>query len=443
MVESQSNQQVGYILRSYPRLSQTFIVNEILALEQAGVPIQIFAIVDPQEPVVQPQSSKVRAQVHYLSSPRRQTFLSILLDHLWAILMLGPKYFQSLFYVFWRKEIDLGYTAANRMACFRQAIALVRFMDQDRRKNKKTISYLHAHFAHDPSLIAQLVHRMTRVPYGFTAHARDLYQVREEVLRERIRDANLVVTCCHTNLEYLERISPSNRDKFSLVYHGVDLSGFRPAATKKQKSGLPLLLSVGRLVEKKGFFDLLLVLQKVKSQGAAFRCEIYGDGPLQPLMQQWIDEHGMAEEIVLAGSRTQEELIPIYQRADLFLLTPIITEDGDRDGIPNVFVEAMAVGLPVISTSVAGIPEVIIHDHNGLLYPPHDIDGLAAGVMDLLQDESKRRQLGEAALITAVEKLDVNQAASKLRDVFVQASRTQLANASDSWVSQPAYSENR
>ena len=148
-------------------------------------------------------------------------------------------------------------------------------------------------------------------------------------------------------------------------------------------------------------------------------------------MQQWIEAHGMAEEIVLAGSRTQEELIPIYQKADLFLLTPIITEDGDRDGIPNVFVEAMAVGLPVISTSVAGIPEVIIHDHNGLLYPPMISMAWPAGVMDLLQDESKRRQLGEAAFVTAVEKLDVNQAASKLRDLFVQASRTQLANASE------------
>jgi glycosyltransferase involved in cell wall biosynthesis len=421
MGESSSNKQIGYILRSYPRLSQTFILNEILALEKIGVSLQIFALTNPHEEVVQKQVSDVRAPVYYVDEsmqPGRR-----LQESLWVARRYFKGYVRALFYVWANTQIDQGYTASNRWECFQQAVHLVHMLMGQGQKTGKTIDHLHAHFAHDPTLVAYLVHRITGVPFSFTAHARDLYQVREKPLTDRIQRANAVVTCCRANLEYLNRLALSQRSKFSLIYHGVNLKDFQRSADPRAGTDpdCPLILSVGRLVEKKGFQDLLQALLIVKESGERFRCAIYGDGPLRQPLTEWIEAHGMANEVTLCGDRTQQELVPAFHSATLFVLTPVQTEDGDRDGIPNVLLEAMAVGLPVVTTAVAGIPELVDHDENGLLYPPHDVQGIAAGIVELLRDEQQRRRFGEAGSKKVVEQFDVAQAANRLKSLFVQA----------------------
>jgi glycosyltransferase involved in cell wall biosynthesis len=173
------------------------------------------------------------------------------------------------------------------------------------------------------------------------------------------------------------------------------------------------------LVEKKGFQDLLEALFLVKKSGEAFQCAIYGDGPLAKQLEEWIEEHGMTGEVSLKGDRTQQELISVYQNATFFILTPVQTEDGDRDGIPNVLVEAMAVGLPVITTAVSGIPELVEHNLNGLLYQSHDAESIASGIIELLRNAEKRRQLGEAGSKKVREQFDVTQAAKRLKSLFI------------------------
>jgi glycosyltransferase involved in cell wall biosynthesis len=419
MVESGSDQQIGYLLRSYPRLSQTFIVNEILALEAIGVPIEIFALTDPHEKVVQRQIEQVRAAVHYLDEAmrsRRET----LQENLEVARRHFKGYIHALLYLASNRKIDQGYKASNRWKCFLQAIHLVYLLEAREQRTGKTLRRLHAHFAHDPALVAYLAHCLTGIPFSFTAHARDLYQVPEEPLRDRIRQASAVVTCCRANLDYLTRIAPSQRSKFALVYHGVNLKDFQPASglAASPPAEVPVILSVGRLVEKKGFQDLLQALLLVKVRGIRFRCMIYGDGPLCKPLQRWVVEHGLGTAIVLNGDRTQRELIPAFQSASLFVLTPIQTEDGDRDGIPNVLLEAMAVGLPVVTTSVAGIPELVDHDRNGLLYAPHDVEGIASGIVALLQDTERRRHLGNAAAKKVAEQFDIAQSAQRLKTLF-------------------------
>jgi glycosyltransferase involved in cell wall biosynthesis len=230
-----------------------------------------------------------------------------------------------------------------------------------------------------------------------------------------------VITCCGANLEYLNRIAPSWQSKVSLVYHGVNLQDFQARSNPdaRSTSETPIILSVGRLVEKKGFQDLLQALFLVKERRERFQCVIYGDGPLCKPLQSWIEEHDMAEEVRLMGDITQQELISIYQSADVFALTPVQTEDGDRDGIPNVLLEAMAVGLPVITTAVAGIPELVENHQNGLIYQPHDVEGISSGIVELLRDAEKRRQLGRAASKKVAEQFDVMQAAHRLKALFV------------------------
>jgi glycosyltransferase involved in cell wall biosynthesis len=421
MGESQPDKQIGYLLRSYPRLSQTFVLNEILALEQIGVSLQIFALTNPQEKIVQPQVKQVRASVHYLEDAAGPRPLgNMLKENLQVARRHFKGYLRSLFYIAMHREIDQGYTASNRWQCFLQAVHLANLLVMQEQRTGKKLDHLHAHFAHDPTLIVYLVHSITGIPFSFTAHARDLYQVPEKVLTDRIDRANAVITCCGANLEYLNRIASSQRSKFSLVYHGVDLNKFQPIANPdgSSNSGCPLILSVGRFVEKKGFQDLLQALLLVKRKGVRFQCVIYGDGPLRQPLQEWIQEHDMTGEVLLSGDRTQQELISEFQSAALFVLTPFQTEDGDRDGIPNVLLEAMAVGLPVITTAVAGIPELVENNRNGLLYQPHDIEGISSGITELLRNAEKRAQLGKAALKTVREQFDIAQAANRLKALF-------------------------
>jgi glycosyltransferase involved in cell wall biosynthesis len=221
-------------------------------------------------------------------------------------------------------------------------------------------------------------------------------------------------------VDYLNQIAPSQQAKFSLIYHGVNLEEFQPLSNTEAgaASTRPLILSVGRLVEKKGFQDLLQALLLVKEKGEKFQCAIYGDGPLCKELREWIVEHKMADEVVLMGDRTQQELISVFQNASLFVLTPVQTGDGDRDGIPNVIVEAMAVGLPVVTTAVSGIPELVENKQNGLLYQSHDVQGISSGIIELLRDTQKRSRLGRAGSKKVMEQFDIKQAAKRLKTLY-------------------------
>jgi len=367
------------------------------------------------------QVSQVQASVHYLDdSMQARSFGRIVKENVQVARRYFQGYLSSLLYVASKPAIDQGYAASSRWECFLQAVSLICCLLSEEERTGKKLDHLHAHFAHDPALIAYLVHRITGIPFSFTAHARDLYQVSENVLNDRIHHASAVITCCRANLEYLNRIAPSQQAKFSLVYHGVNLKEFQPALTPVPNAvpNPPLILSVGRLVEKKGFQDLLQALLVVKGRGQPFCCHIYGEGPLRQSLQEWIDEHGLTDDVMLKGDRMQQELISVFQSATIFILTPFQTEDGDRDGIPNVLLEAMAVSLPVVTTEVAGIPELVEHNQTGLLYQPHDVEGVAAGIIELLNNAEKRRQLSKAASQKVAEQFDIAQAASRLKALF-------------------------
>jgi len=410
---------VGYILRSYPRLSQTFILNEILALEQLGVRIVIFAGTDPREPIVQPEVAQVQAPVHYLDIATQRPAALIVAEHLRVARAAPRRYWRALRYVLAHGDIDTGYHAASRFACFVQAVYLARLLRVEQRRGGRAIGHLHAHFAHDPTLIAVLAQMLTGLPYSFTAHARDLYQIPPAALNDRIRRARTVVTCCAANIDYLQQtVRPALQARVRLIHHGVDLRRFHPAPPAARPAELPLLLSVGRLVEKKGFPDLLAACAQLKQAGYRFRCAIYGDGPLQDELAATIARLDLADTVELAGVCPQHELVPVFQRADLFVLAPFITEDGDRDGVPNVLVEAMACGLPVVSTAVSGVPELVHHEANGLLVPPHDAPALAAALAALLDDPLRRARLGQAARRTVVEHFDLRAGAGQLAALF-------------------------
>ena len=425
-------QRIGYIIRSYPRLSQTFIVNEILALEQQGVALHLFPITDPREPIVQAQVRQVRAPIEFLEQARARGRIALAGDHLAALRAAPARYARARAYVAQRADLDQGYTSASRAECLDMAVYLAALLRREARAGRP-IGHLHAHFAHDPALIALLAQQLTGISFSFTAHARDLVQIPAHLLNERAARATAMLTCSATNLAYIDQVMPAElQAKVRLIHHGVNLAGFQPLAGRIEADAgagrellaaqaVPRILSVGRLVEKKGFPDLIRACARVRDAGLAFQCAIYGEGPLEGELRALIDTLGLAEAVTLPGACSQQELIPELQRADLFALASFVTDDGDRDGVPNVLVEAMACGLPVVSTTVAGIPELVESGENGVLVPPRDVAALAGALAALLRDPAERARMARAARRTVVEHFDLQAAAQQIADLFEKA----------------------
>lgn len=402
------SRRVIYLTRSWPRLSQTFIVNEVLALERLGVELEIFAMEPSDEQVRQPQVAEVRSPVRYLDRTRR------LRDHLVVGVRHPARYLRAALFARRNPDLASGYATATSTQCFRYAVTVAARTLRLRRRGTE-VAHLHAHFAHDPALVALLVRRLTGVTYSVTAHARDLYQIPQRSLRVRAADATRVLTCCEANKHYLDVELATGRDKVTVIHHGVDLQQFAPAPRGPARR--VEIVSVGRLVEKKGFPDLLEACASIAADGQ-FHLTIYGDGPLRPELERLRAELGLAEVVTFAGERDSSQIVAALRRADVFAITPYVTADGDRDGVPNVVVEALASGLPVVATKVGGVGEAVTHRRNGLLAEPRDVAAIAANLKELIGDPRLRAELGTAARRTVEQSFDVDRAAHQLVQVF-------------------------
>lgn len=411
------NKRVAYVVRSWPRLSQTFVLNEALAVERLGTELEIFSMVRSGEALVQRQVSTLAAPVRYLDEAAERPWSVRAGEHL-ALARARPlHHLATAATAAARPGLAAGYSTSSSLGCFAAAVVVAAALREKERKGE-AVGHFHAHFAHDPALVALLVHRLTGIPFSFTAHARDLYGVPAPALVARAREASAVVTCAAANVEYLRSVLPDSlHARVMLVRHGVDLEVFAPPEAPPANP-VPRIVSIGRLVEKKGFADLLAALARAKAAGGAFRCDVYGEGPLQAGLERHRQELGLSGEVNFAGARGQHELVAELRSADLFALTPFVAADGDRDGVPNVVGEAMACGLPVVSTAVGGIPELVRHEVNGLLAPPRDVAATAANLLRLLQEPDTRARLGRVARSTVEAEFDLRSAAGRLVTVF-------------------------
>jgi glycosyltransferase involved in cell wall biosynthesis len=400
--------RVVYITRSWPRLSQTFIVNEVLALEQRGVQLDIVSLVHSGETVVQPQVADVRASITYLDEPVSRSRV-----HLSALATSPGRYLAALSLVLRRPSLAAGYGSCTAMECLTHAVRVAASINALPDADRPT--HVHAHFAHDPALVGMLVAMLTDLPFSFTGHARDLYQIPASSLAARAERATTLVTCCEANVTFIRETLPNSEQiPVEVIHHGVDLDRFSPAP-RQDVDGVPALVSVGRLVEKKGFDDLLRALAGID---APFSLRIYGDGPLEDELVRLRDELGLAGRVDFMGARDSDEVVAALTSADAFVLTPTQTEDGDRDGIPNVLVEAMACGLPVVTTTAGGITELVDHDVNGLLCDPEDVEAIARGIGAVVADPELRRRMGTAGRRTVEADYDVKTAAARLETIY-------------------------
>ena len=409
MMENSNEKVVGYVLKGYGRTSETFISNEIELLEQAGLKIRVFSMKKLSGQASHGVTQRIGVPIEYLpevesgGSDRsgrsggsigmlRASWPRFSAAHLRLMRARPLDYLSTLARVI---GLSLIYGRGTRRAFVREFLQ-AGYIAASVLENG-AISHLHAHFAHTATTVTLLAASMCGRSFSFTAHAKDIYRADMnpgDLLARKIRAARFVVTCTEANLNHLSQLvklanSSESAGKIHVIYHGVDLKLFATPRDRNPASPLqpPLLLAVGRFVEKKGFLDLIDAWRRVRDDGIAFRGLIVGGmTEYTEKVQSRIDEYRLKEMVSLEPAMTQERLKSIYDQSTIFILPSLITEDGDRDGIPNVLVEAMAIGLPVISTNISGIPELIRDGECGLLVPQRDPAALALAIERLLAD---------------------------------------------------------
>lgn len=400
---------LGYVIRMFPQLSETFIANEILELERLGVRIRVYSYRRPRTAVHHEVVRSIRAPITYLPDPLYRHPLQLIRANQ-ALYGLDPvRYRRTARYVLGHSLRDRNPDTWRR---FLQAAYLAHLL-----KNSD-VQHIHAHFAHGATRLAMLTNRLTGLPFSFTAHARDIYTADPRSLTGKIEAAEFVVTCTGANQEYLQQlVEPEQRDKINLRYHGIDLTKFSPGEPIPLTE-VPLILSVGRLVEKKGLSYLVQACGVLKGRGYTFRCRIIGEGPERNRLEKMVSTLNLQDVVSLPGACSQEELLEIYRRATVFALPCNVLENGDRDGIPNVLLEAMAVQLPVVSSAVSGIPELIKSGDNGLLVEERNGEALASALELLFKDGALRERLGKKGRLTVAKNFDSTTNVKWLKGLF-------------------------
>jgi glycosyltransferase involved in cell wall biosynthesis len=405
--------RVGYVVKRYPRYSETFIVNEILAHERDGLEVRIFSLRPPNDSHFQEAIARVRAPVRYLYLPAE----GLTSEPLTAEALKAADFWTAFGKA---GEVLPGLWTAFKAAQGEEARAVYQALLLAREARLQGIGHLHAHFASAATTVARLAACFAGLPYTFTAHAKDIFHesVRPDDLRRKLSDAAAVVTVSDYNRAYLEQTYGPETARVKRIYNGLDLERFPYEAPHDRPRRV---VAVGRLIEKKGFADLVEACALLAGRGRPFRCEIIGAGEQEADLRARIEGRGLRGLVDLLGPRPQGEVIRRVQGAAAFAAPCVVGADGNRDGLPTVLLEAMALGTPCVSTDVTGIPEVVQHGETGLLVPQHDPAALARALERLLDEPALGVRLADRARRLIEAEFDIHRNAARLREIFAAA----------------------
>ena len=391
---------VAYVLKMYPRFSETFVLSELLELERQGLHMRVFSLKKPDDGVFHAEVARLRAKVTYLPDsavldPGRYV------DAHRGLFGGDPRRYRSALAAALKRR---------RMASlkhFLQAGYIAPFI------RREGIGHLHAHFATGATSVALNLHRLTGIGYSFTAHAKDIFRdaVDRDELATKLRSARFAVTVSEYNRRHLQRLAAESR--IVRIYNGLDLDRFSPNGGAREDP--PLVLAVGRLVEKKGFADLVRACGILRRDGVRLRCRIVGKGELEGELRSLVQELGVADIVELAGTAPRDELLALYPRASALVAPCLVGSDGNRDGLPTVLTEAMALGVPVVATDVTGIPELVENGRTGLLVPQRRPEALAASIRRVLEDRAGAERLVRAARDRVERRFDLRSNVAELR----------------------------
>jgi glycosyltransferase involved in cell wall biosynthesis len=410
--ESLNEFEVAYVLFRFPVLTETFVANEIWALQQQeGIKVRLLSLLKPKDEPIHPLSEQLatdvwyapdifsrrlwRAQLYFLTrSPRR--YLRLLVQ---LLRQTYPTRFLDLF--------------LKRATFFLKAIASAYQL-----KNT-SVKVIHTHFAWLSGAAARIISELLDLPFTVTVHAYDIFSTENDLLCFATSAAERVIAISEFNKQTVLQTCPTVKERtLSVIHCGIDLDLFHPSIRTDNET--LSILAVGSLTPKKGHRYLIQACRQLKADGVDFRCTIIGGGPQEPKLKQLIREYNLEGQIDLSGPRKQPEVIKACQQHDLFVLACAVLPSGARDGIPVVLMEALAMQMPVISTPVSGIPELVRHGETGWIVPERDAAAIAEAITHLAADKSLRERLGHNGRVLVEREFEIQGNAAQLAAVFRQ-----------------------
>lgn len=400
--------RMAYVLGQFPSVSETFILREMCALRGLGFDLTPISMNPPAELVHEAAQGFARRTLY---RPRPISWLSA----------------KSLVSAFFRKPV--GCMSSLRMVItygLRDFTAVRELLSAHvaacyvvANVPPGHMRHVHAHFASYPATVGLLLAEILGVGFSMSCHARDIYTDETRLMSAKVAEAEFVTVCTEAGAERLQRkYTPLDSDKLKMIRHGLDFDEFKIGPHRDHK--VPLVLSVGRLVEKKGFPILLRAAAMLAADGLDFELAIIGDGPQREELEQLINGLGLQGRVHLSGYLTQKEIMAAYRYADLFVLTPIVAPDGDRDGLPNTIIEAMAAGIPVVATDVGAISELVVDEETGLLAESGNVQQIARCMERALVDQQLRETVSARGLQRVRREYDINRNVGQLGSLFAE-----------------------
>ena len=399
--------KVAYMMSRFPKLTETFILYEILAVEQQGVAVDLYPLLREKTEVMHPEAVPLVERAHF------QPFFS------GAIARANLRFFGRKPLVYVRTLWDLLRHTFGSVRFFVGAVGIfpksVYFAQM---MTEAGIDHIHAHFASHPAAAAFVIHRLTGIPYSFTAHGSDLHRDRH-MLREKTAEAAFVVAISNFNREIIVRESgEAARPRVLIVHCGVDTSVFQPQAEAKPAADGFNILCIGTLHEVKGQTHLIEACRLLKERGVPFVCHFVGDGPDRPMLTEQVERAGLQPQVCFHGRLARQDVVKQVQQAQVVVAPSVPSRDGRREGIPVVLIEAMSSGRPVVASRLSGIPELVDDQVNGLLTEPGDAAALADALQQLSTDLDLRQRLGQAGREKVASEFDLTTNAARLIRCF-------------------------
>jgi glycosyltransferase involved in cell wall biosynthesis len=402
--------RLAYLLKKFPRLSETFILNELLAQERLGRELHVFSRRAPDDEPRHAELAQLKAAVETLP-PKSE------IDP-WSMLVGDDSNPDDLL-----QRLGALVREARTWGHARTPSLLVEALHLLKRTRDLGIQHVHVHFATDSAVVALLMRRLGGPSYSITAHAKDIYRetVDFRFLDVLVRNSAFVVTVCDANREWMAaRLSREAMAKVRRLYNGIDLARFVPDGAPRETNHV---LGVGRLVEKKGFHVMVEALALLLQRGVDVSASLIGDGDQKQRLEELIAARGIGARVHMLGPRDQDEVRRHMSRATLMVQPCLVGNDGNRDALPTVLVESLAMHLPSISTPVTGIPEILGHGRAGVLVPENDVTATADAIEALLRDPARRARLAADGRRRAEELFDGQKVARQLSGWFDEALR--------------------
>jgi colanic acid/amylovoran biosynthesis glycosyltransferase len=401
--------KVVYMLTRFPSVTETFILSELYWLRNHDIDVYIYSLMDPQADIVHQQAEELMPHVSYSPSLFSSKMISA---QFYFIFRSTSRYFRALLNTIkhtYREPLIL----LKMLQLFPKSVYFARQMQIS------GIDHIHAHFVWLNGISAMIASTLLGITFSLHPHAFGLFSRNQTNVKRQLDSATRIVTVSEYHRKYIAALSTRHKiEDIDIVNYGIDTEAFQPDEALPPRDKTPTILSIGRFIEKKGHQFLIEACGILAKKNIQFQCTILGGGPLEEAYLELIDQLNIKDKVILLGEKSKLEIRELYQNSDIFSLPCTVAKSGDQDGVPNVLMEAMAMQVPVISTPISGIPDLIQSEENGLLTPDRDAAALAKALEQLINDEALRIELGKKGRMKVMEDFNIRSTSEKLASVF-------------------------